>query len=314
MQIGGYVLEDKSIRHKFELALEHFIERIKLDKNILAIFVAGSVTNGIVWEHSDIDMFIITNEQTVQQNFLAIQENDINIFASIMTRNEFRQISQQFVQGSFWHHILSTGKLVYVTDQGIADFNRDLEWVAERDKETQILVRTEQLIVTLFKAQKTLFVEEDIVKSFNWIIMALQELARILILRAGQIPGRDVLSQVKHLDGILVTGVIQSFKEGYNKANLVEAINIIEEFLESNKNTLFKPLFEYLEEAAGERRQSEIDDYFKRALGNIPFFTLAESVEWLSHKGDLVRSVSPKRITAKSRVTVDEITVYYVGG
>ncbi|MHA2292107.1 MAG: nucleotidyltransferase domain-containing protein [Candidatus Hodarchaeales archaeon] len=311
--------EDKKIRQNFELALKRFVEQVKQDKNILAILVGGSYANGVVWEHSDIDMFIVTNEEQVHRSFIAIYdpEYDVNIYIGIMSRNQYRTASQRLVQGGIMHHLLSTSDLVYESDQGIAEIKRDIHsQVAERDKETQILTRAELLIVNMFKAQKTLYVEEDIEKCFNWVILTLQELARILILKNSKVPGRDVLSEVKNLEleDPLVIDIIKSFKTGYDKSNLNKAIDKIESFLISNKTFIFKPLFEYLKEVNGERKQSEIDEHFLKALGSpTAFFTLVESVEWLSHQGDLMRSVSPVRVTAKSRVTVNEATVYYLG-
>jgi len=57
------LVEDKDLRQKFDKALELFMNRIEADNSILAVFVLGSYTNGIVWEKSDIDMVIVTKEE-----------------------------------------------------------------------------------------------------------------------------------------------------------------------------------------------------------------------------------------------------------
>ncbi len=69
-----------------------------------------------------------------------------------------------------------------------------------------------------------------------------------------------------------------------------------------------------MKEKVGERSLSEIDQYFQKSFGNIPFFTLVETVEWLSKQGEVMKGVNPRRVTTKSRITVDETTVFYIGG
>ena len=91
------------------------------------------------------------------------------------------------------------------------------------------------------------------------------------------------------------------------------ALNLIEDFLIENTKRFFKPLFDYLKESIGERSHSELDLHFQKITG-FQNLTLVESVSWLSDQGILMLGVKPKRITARSRVTVDETTIFYIGG
>jgi predicted nucleotidyltransferase len=308
------LVEDKILRQKFDKALELFIERIKTDNSILAVFVLGSYTNGIVWEKSDIDMVIVTNEERVLQDLIIIRENDVLISAYIISRNDYRRNQQRFLQGSIWHHMLSTSKLIHSTDRGISEFNRDMFNVAERDKELQILVRSEMLVGGIYKIKKTLYFEESLEKSFNWLILVTQDIARILILLEGKIPGRDILTQAQEVstNQILDSIINNVFMKGFSKESVEYALNLIENFLIKNINSFFKPLFDYLKESVGERSHSEVDLHFKKSTG-FQSLTLVESISWLSDQGILMLGAKPKRITARSRVTVDETTIYYIG-
>ncbi|MHA2247593.1 MAG: nucleotidyltransferase domain-containing protein [Candidatus Hodarchaeales archaeon] len=308
------MVEDKILRQKFDKALELFIERIKTDNSILAVFVLGSYTNGIVWEKSDIDMVIVTNEERVLQDLIIIRENDVLISAYIISRNDYRRNQQRFLQGSIWHHMLSTSKLIHSTDRGISEFNRDMFNVAERDKELQILVRSEMLVGGIYKIKKTLYFEESLEKSFNWLILVTQDIARILILLEGKIPGRDILTQAQEVstNQILDSIINNVFMKGFSKESVEYALNLIENFLIKNINSFFKPLFDYLKESVGERSHSEVDLHFKKSTG-FQSLTLVESISWLSDQGILMLGAKPKRITARSRVTVDETTIYYIG-
>ncbi|MFX0183482.1 MAG: nucleotidyltransferase domain-containing protein [Candidatus Hodarchaeota archaeon] len=309
------MVKDKELRQKFDKALELFLKRIKTDNSILAVFVLGSYANGIVWEKSDIDMVIVTNEERVLQDLIIIRENDVQVNAYIISRNDYRRNQQRFLQGSIAHHMLSTSKLIHSSDRGISEFNRDMFSVAERDKELQILVRSEMLVGNFHKLRKTLYVEESLEKSFNWLILASQEIARILIFLEGKIPGRDILTQAQEVTKHEILGNIINnvFKKGFSKKNVGYAINLIEDFLIKNTKLFFKPLFDYLTESIGERSHSELDLHFQKITG-FQQLTLVESISWLSDQGILMLGAKPKRITARSRVTVDETTIYYIGG
>ena len=309
------MVEDKEIRQKFDKALELFMNRIESDNSVLAVFVLGSYANGTVWEKSDIDMVIVTNEERVLQDLLVIRENDVQIAAYIISRNEYRRNQQRFLQGSITHHLLSTSKLIHSTDKGISEFNRDMFSVAERDKDLQILVRAEMLVGGIHKLKKTLYIEESLEKSFNWLLLVTQEIARILVLLEGRIPGRDILTQAQEVstNEILEKLIVNVFKKGFSHETVEYGLNLIENFLISNIDRFFKPLFDYLKESIGERSHSELDLYFKKATG-FQQLTLFESIIWLSDQGILMLGTKPKRITARSRVTIDETTIFYLGG
>ena len=308
-------MEDEKIRQKFSIALNQFVERIKSDSSILAVFVLGSYSNGILWEKSDIDMVIITNEEKVQQDLIIINENEVQINAYCISRAEYRRSQQRFLAGSMMHHMLSTSKLIYSIDRGISDFNRDMFFVSERDKELQIMIMSEFLAGNIHKLKKTLFIEESLEKCHSWLISAVTNIATILILNEHHIPGRDVITQALEVSDnqILKLIIDHVFKQGYSESNLGYSIDLIENFLKENYQAFYKPLIQYLKESIGERTHSEVDLHFRKAT-NYPNLTLVESIIWLSDQGILMTGVKPKRITSRSRVTVDEVTVYYIGG
>ena len=50
------------IKQQFEEALNDFIEKVKEDRNILAVILFGSLSYDTVWEKSDIDLMLITRD------------------------------------------------------------------------------------------------------------------------------------------------------------------------------------------------------------------------------------------------------------
>lgn len=311
------MVEDKELRQKYDRALDQFIDRVKQDSSILAVYVLGSYVNGTLWERSDIDMVIVTNDESSSGKFLALEENSVSINAFTYSRSDFRRNQQRFIHGSIFHHLLSSSKLIYSTDKAISEFNRDMSSIAERDKDLQLMLSAEFLVGGLHKAQKTLYVEKSREKCFRWLFQISEQLARIVILMNNQIPGRDVLAQLKEIDSKIYSATsLKIITDGFSEQNIEYFLEYIENFLLEHKNRLYKPLFEYLKEVS-ERTVSEIDNHFAKALGTFGssnFLTFVESYEWLAHHGDIMKGISPRRITAKSRITVDETLLYYIGG
>ncbi|MFX0061886.1 MAG: nucleotidyltransferase domain-containing protein [Candidatus Hermodarchaeota archaeon] len=310
--------QNKNLKLLYDTALDQFIERIKQDKNILAVYVYGSYVNGILGDHSDIDMIIVTNDEKTSGRYLNLQENGIYIEADVISRSDFRKQQKSFIHGSMTHHKLATSKLVYSIDNTISDFNRDLLKIAERDKELQLMMNTEFLIGCLYKARKALYIEKDLEKCFTWLIYLAGNLARILLLMNNNIPGRDVLVEVRELNNEIINEIMtKPIIAGINESNIIHTLTLVDEFLIKNKKILFKPLFSYLAEAGDARSVSEIEDHFTRIYGGASwsgFLMLVSSFTWLTYHGDLMRIPTPKRITSKSKVTVDENSYYYLRG
>ncbi|MFX0114210.1 MAG: nucleotidyltransferase domain-containing protein [Candidatus Hodarchaeota archaeon] len=306
--------ESPELRQKYDQALEQFIERVKQDPNILAIYCFGSYVNGTLAPYSDIDMFIVTNDEQSYGRFIVLRENDVSIEAFAFSRTEFRRRQQSFLHGGMIHHLFSESRLVYSRDKTITDIQRNIRTIAERDKELQLMLGTEWLVGCLQKAQKSLYIFQDIDKTFYWFPLLLQQLARVLLLLDNRIPGRDILAQARDLDNELLSEVVtKAFKE-FSHENLDHVLNLVENFLIENKKQLYKPLFNYLSEAGDARSYSEIENHFRKAFGNSEMFAAwVSSVEWLTQQGDLMRAIAPVRIASKSRVTADEATFYYIG-
>ncbi|MFW9916407.1 MAG: nucleotidyltransferase domain-containing protein [Candidatus Thorarchaeota archaeon] len=292
---------------------------MKLDPNILAVYCYGSMVNGELGELSDIDLIIVTNDDRTPHGYAILHENDVCLHADLFNRTEFRRRQQSFMQGGFFHHMLATSKLVYAKEgtSSITDVDRALISIAERDKELEILRFSEWLLGCFLKAQKTFYVLHDVEKSLLWFPRLAQFLAHVLLLMNDRIPGRDVLAQARALENELLDEVVtKAFKEALSESNLEQVLKLIEDFLLTKRQQLFRPIFSYLSEATDARSVTEIGDHLLQAFARPstdPPWDMVLVLEWLAHHGDLMKATVPKRLTSKSRVTADEAAYYYMG-
>lgn len=274
---------------------------------------------GEIGNLSDIDLMIVTSDDS-PHGYAILYENDVCLHADLFNRSEFRRRQQSFVHGGFFHHMLATSKLVYAKEgtSSITETGRAMINIAERNKELEIMRFSEWLLGCFLKAQKTFYVLQDIEKSLLWFPRLAQFLAHVLLLMNDRIPGRDVLAQARDLHNELLNEVVtKAFKEELSEANLDQVLKLVENFLLENRQQLFRPILSYLSEAVDTRSVSEIGDHLLQAFARPstdPPWDLALVLEWLAHHGDLMKATTPKRLTSKSRIPVDEAAYYYMGG
>src|SRR5712692_10353125 len=111
-----------SLRGKFTAALDALVDRIQLDRSVLAAILCGSLSHDTVWAKSDIDLVLVTiDDKKVDQAGLALYADGDNVHAHLLPRGEFRQTVEGSLRNSFMHSLLTKGRLLYTHDRTIAD-------------------------------------------------------------------------------------------------------------------------------------------------------------------------------------------------
>ncbi len=306
------------IQERYANALDTFISRAKADPYILAVVLCGSLSHDTVWQKSDIDLFVIqkdddkpTHGRTETTRSLALVENDVNIHATLQSRSQFRKAIQGAIQNSFFHSLLSKGKLVFTRDSTLHALFEDLKTLGSRDQQVQTMRSAGNAIACLYKAQKWLKVKKDPAYSFVWIVMAAMYLAQMEVIAAGEICGREVIQQAVALNpdffNAIYTDLIHVRK---TPKNIASALDTIDDYLSRRTRVAFGPIMDYLQDAAAPRSATELETHFANQLGAPDVIT---ACEWLSDK-DIIRKLStPVRLTRKSPSAFEELAFYYDG-
>jgi hypothetical protein len=168
------------------------------------------------------------------------------------------------------------------------------------------------VLYTLPKAEKWLYVKNDLEYAFLWIMYSVSNLAKIEALLHGKLTGREVIQEALKLNPdffhAIYTDLIHKPKD---RAAIQEALNRMNDYLDAKIHVLFGPVLEYLADAGGVRSTSEMTDYFKN---QVQARDLSNVFEWLADKGILQKVPSPIRLTEKSRVAVVDEAAYYYDG
>src|SRR5579862_2976064 len=185
----------EEVRSRYENAVESLLAKVKQDPYVLAVVLAGSLSYDVVWEKSDIDLMIITQETRLKQDGLTLVENGISIHVNLIPRVEFKRLLEGAIQSSFIHSMLMKGKLLYTRDDTLESLWAAREHFGVRDREIRLLQAMAPLTLSVAKAQKWLYVKKDPLYSSYWILKCLDSLAMIETVMAGEITGREVVWQ-----------------------------------------------------------------------------------------------------------------------
>jgi len=84
-----------SVRDKFSAALDALIDRVRLDRSILAAILCGSLSHDTVWAKSDIDLVLVTiDDRKTGKDDISLWADGINVHALLMPRADFRKAAE----------------------------------------------------------------------------------------------------------------------------------------------------------------------------------------------------------------------------
>jgi hypothetical protein len=265
-----------------------------------------------VWQKSDIDLLLIGREEKKPAKEFCLVENGVNIHASLVPRGKFKAMLEGQLQSSFNHSLFSKSTLLFSHDETIRSWYENIQRVGERDKELQLLKAGSSAVYLLAKAEKWFYVKRDLQYSFLWIMYCVNSLATIETLLHNEVVAREVIHQALRHNPSFFHALYTDLIDAKKDAPMIEAaLRRINEYLDAQLFTLFRPILQFLAEEGGIRSTTDLDAYFGP---KIQTGTLAGAYEWLADRGIIQKVSAPVLLTEKSRVFLDEAAYYYDGG
>ena len=292
-------------------ALESLIAKVRADSYIVAAVLVGSMAHDTVWEKSDIDLMLVTEETRQSKESICLTELGLNIHCCLVTRSKFRKLLEGTAQGSFIHSFLGKGRMLFSRDETLAELFEARHAMGERDRSVQMLTRTCQLLPGLTKAEKWFHAKHDYDYCFLWLMKCIDPLAAVELLLNGEVPAREVIQRALALNPDLFHAIYTDLIHADpSPAQLEIALTRITCYLRDHVEELFGLVTGYLRDEGAVRSITEINDYFAR---NMNAEDVDTACEWLADEGYLEKMAVPARLTAKSRVDVEEAAYYYSG-
>ncbi|MCE7749741.1 MAG: nucleotidyltransferase domain-containing protein [Candidatus Heimdallarchaeota archaeon] len=296
------------IRERYEQALDNFVKKAKQDPYVIAVILAGSLAYYDVGEDSNLDILIVVKDEADSPRGRRFTEDNIEIDASVLKRNDFKRLVEGTAQGGMFHSFFSKGKILHSTDETIQDYIKDSNYFGKKDREVQLLNHYSWAFYNLYKTRKFLYVIGDVYGSYSFYMEMVRTLARIEVTLSQTIPLREVIQQALKLNPAFFEQVFTEASDmKKTEENITKMIQACEEYLDDQMEIVYKPVLDYLADAQEFRTHQEILDHFSRTSGQRVFINCREIVR----RGWVLETVLEKRLTNRSKPLVEEPAYLY---
>ena len=294
---------------RFRAALDVLVAQIREDRSVLAAVLGGSLSHDTVWERSDIDLVLVTqDDRKAGPGGYTLDADGVHVHAWLIQRAELRRIVDGALHNSFIHSFLAKGRLLYTHDDTLAALMERVRDVGARDTEVQLLRAGIETLGPLDKAQKWIRTRGDLHYTALWILYAATPIARLEIVGRRLIADREVIPQAAKLNPALFDVIYTGLLDGPKTRESVEAaLALVVSYVRERAPSLFAPVIEHLREVGEARSATEIDDHFRRHLG---VENVSAACEYLAHEGLVGRASAPVKLTKRSNVEVQEMAFY----
>lgn len=302
------------VAEKFTTALKTLVDQVKRDRTVLAAVLCGSLSHDTVWEKSDIDLVLVTiDDKKPEKESLSLYADGINVHAMLIPRTEFRKMVEGSIRNSFAHSFLAKGRLLYTSDETVAELCSQLcsqlQAIGERDLQLMLLAAACGALPPVYKAHKWFQTRGDMDYTALWILYAATALAKIEVLGARLLADREVLPQAMKLNPAFFKIVYSDLLNSKKTAKSVQAaLSAVDDYLAKRAPALFHAVIDHLREVGEARSATEIEDHFRRNYG---IEGVTGACEYLSDQGLIGKAHLPVRLTKRSNVEVEELAFFY---
>ena len=178
-------------------ALDTFVDKVKDDRYIIATILTSNLAEDNVWEHTNINLFLIGRDDAKFDEHYSLVENGVNINVTMHPRKRYQQLLEGGLQGSELHSVLSRSRVLFSRDEVIEGWHNDLKRIGQRDQETQLMTAGNGIFAMLTKAEKWFYLKKDLNYSFLYIMFVVQQLARVETIMHGEVPERKAIYQAR---------------------------------------------------------------------------------------------------------------------
>ncbi|MBT4141344.1 MAG: nucleotidyltransferase domain-containing protein [Candidatus Latescibacteria bacterium] len=298
----------EEIKKRYEQALASLTEKLEKDRIVVAAILFGSLSYDEVWENSDIDMWVIV-EDDQKPGGLTLTEYDINIHAQLVKRSEFKRRIEGDLTGGWLDFTFTKSTLLFTKDDSIKEWYATIDRVGTRDQSFQLMRAATSAMPALNKAEKYFHLKQDYAYSFWWLMQVVRNLAVMEVVSQNEAPAREVIHQaLKYNPKFFDVVYTKLMDQPKTKKSIQHTLDQINHYLEEKAFDLFRPLLDYLTETGEVRSLSEINDYFKKKIQG---GGLEDACEWLVKQDIIEKLASPIRLTDKSRIELEEPAYYY---
>lgn len=233
---------------KYQNVFNRLVNKLKNKDEILAVMVFGSIVTGDLWDESDIDLFIITNEDVKGIRNIYIEEDDISVHVKLMNKNTFVALGKRNLKGGYVHRIFTSCKLVFSKDTDITNLYDRGRYYPDIDRERWNMVYLSNSLKSIGVCKKYL-VNDGIYTAYISVVKAIEEFSKLYVNLSGYMISKDAITMAVSLNNSFKEQVDDLFFNGKEvRDSIKKIIDFMEESININIKKITALLLEYMRE------------------------------------------------------------------
>lgn len=231
----------------YQKASEKLMDTLKKNKKVLAIFAFGSIVNGDIWEGSDIDVFVVYEDEFDEVRHIYSEICDIPVHLKVLKKEKFITSYETDSKKGLIRDMLISSKLVYSRDEEIEQVFNEAKYSMDKYIELWKLKYLGNLIKNIKVTKKYLY-NDRLFTAYEVLIRALDNFAKLYLNLNSYIVSKDSVKMAMNLNNDFNSVVEKLFNNGCHYEEINETVKYIEGFIDENIGLGAKLLLDYLNE------------------------------------------------------------------
>lgn len=230
----------------YQKAFSEITEGLKKNSNILAIFIFGSMVTGDLWEGSDIDLFVICNDEFHEVRDVYTEILTVPVHSKFISKRSFTEAYKgEGIKGTIKNTLISS-KLIFSKDDDISNIYSDTRYSINLDRKKWNLVYLGSLLKDMGVCKKYLHTG-GLYTSYEVLIRALDNFSKLYLNMKGYVVSKDSLKMACNLSNSFDSLIEELFSSNVNKKTIETTLGFIENYLNYTIKDTVEPLLEFLE-------------------------------------------------------------------
>ncbi|MCL2708060.1 MAG: nucleotidyltransferase domain-containing protein, partial [Defluviitaleaceae bacterium] len=147
-------MSNEALQKRYEEAVNAFVDKVRGDPNVIAVFAYGSISHKTVWVNSDTDVAVLVRDQKLENKSYALYEDNLQINVDLELYSDFKRNLEKARAGSMWHSFGSTYELLYTAEESLRGYMEEYKKIGSRDMERTLFMSAEMVVNCMYKVAK----------------------------------------------------------------------------------------------------------------------------------------------------------------
>lgn len=299
-----------NLKEEYLKVCYEFVEKIKKDKNILAIILGGSVHYGFVAQDSDINLMVIVKDGKQLEKAYSCLEEGVVLNIDVFERSKYFEKLACFEDTPYIFAYLTNSHILYCVDQALENFILESRNIGKDAYDRNIFFDVTEIIYYMHVIKKWLDAKEDtIYAQFNFVIVS-DILAKLEHYFKRIAIARDKTVAIREIN----PGLMKYFNEDaltkkWTLKECYEALDELEDYFMNHIEDISNPIKKLF--AMKEKEVLTITEIAKHYSVYAGFVNVG--CMYLAKKGIIGQTTVSAPLSEKSKVYVEEMAYYCEG-